>query len=93
MFSEGHCYYNRHITGPRTSPIPEYSKDLKAVHNKRVFNHELSVFKGWKKYSNVDIHRALVHDFHHWKVPRFVKDDAEVRLIEGTIKANWEYLN
>jgi hypothetical protein len=63
------------------------------VHKKRVYDHETSVFKNWKKDTPNVIYRCLLNDFHLWKVPRFIKDDGEVRLIEGTIKANWDYLN
>lgn len=46
----------------RDGPIPEFSKDLKASTNKRVFNFDLSVFATWKKDDDVIIDEALRHD-------------------------------
>lgn len=58
----------------------------------RVFDKDNSVFKDWRLDRPKAIADGFVAEIELWKVPNFVKDEAEVELIIKHMAANSEFL-
>ena len=43
------------------------------------FKKEGSVFRDWKEDTSITLSQAMEHDLSLWKIPRFVKEDSDVR--------------
>ena len=59
-------YYNRYIGPCRSEPIPQFSKELKAVISTKTYDIAASMFRDWKPDDEQVIENALKHDNSHW---------------------------
>ena len=51
----------------------------------RKFDRAKSVWKDWKVDDAKIIENCLKHDFTFWKIPRFVKDEQEIKNIQKVV--------
>jgi hypothetical protein len=78
----------------RQEPIPKYVKpsEMSKQIKVRKFHKATSVWKDWKDDTESIYRKCLLHDFRHWKVPRFIKDPKEQKLIEAVVAENFHLL-
>ena len=50
------------------------------------------MFRNWKEDTNTTTKACLKHDFNYWKVPKFIKDQKELKACEEIIKRNFSSL-
>ena len=58
----------------------------------RQFDKNKSVFKDWKLDNNKKIVEGFREEIQHWKVPNFVKDENEVKMIEDLMIEHCAFL-
>ena len=80
------------ITKFRNDEITPYRKAFKHHIVERRFRRDTSVFARWKEDEDATVKACLEHDLRYWKVPRFIRDPAELRLLEKCVKKNFLYL-
>ena len=86
---ENKYFYSRHIVQTRKEALPKFSKELQKEIHSKIFIKEHSVFRNWKKDTSATITTCLKHDFGYWKVPKFIKDESEVKACEEIITRNF----
>jgi NLR family CARD domain-containing protein 3 len=78
----------------RQEPIPKFVKPSEMCKQVKVrkFHKALSVWKDWKDDTEAIHRKCLIHDFRHWKIPRFIKDPNEQKAIEEVVTENFHLL-
>jgi len=76
----------------RDDEIPKYRKNLKKNLIIRKFARAKSVFANWKIDNEVIIDNCLKHDFTFWKVPRFCKDEKEIKNVQKVVRKYFSLL-
>jgi hypothetical protein len=58
----------------------------------RIFDKDNSVFKEWRLDNNKSLRKGFEEEIQYWKVPNFVKDEAECTKIAAYMMDNIEFL-
>lgn len=75
--------------------LSEYNLNIKETQNnnfERKFDRKNSVFKDWKGDNIKKLQEGFLYEVKFWKVPKFVKDEEEVKEIIEYMKQHIEFL-
>lgn len=73
-------FFHQCVAPHRRERVPLFVKQLKRkTADSGAFDRSQTVFKDWKPPNEKDLRSMLDHDSKHWKLPRFIKDEMELK--------------
>jgi len=70
-------YLHKLVVPQRIDIIPSNNKERKIIEKVREFYKQKSVFKDWVEDTEEILEQCMEHDFKHWKLEKFVKNEED----------------